>query len=153
MPAVLPTGGSLFYPALPLSSDKRSHHVSFLSHLFSVNASPTAREVARSPVCGKYLAEIAQSVPARRLKITHAPTVSALTAEPATSAPAKKSADKPKTTSSAKSSGRPASRPAARRKEKVKTKTSYYVKSTTNTFSLVKITAERGEKTNADRQR
>lgn len=148
MSAVLPAGGPLFHPASPRFSDKCSHHTSFMTHLMSVNASPSARETVRAPVPGKYFAACAERGLVKRMNIVRAPA-----AKPAGSSSAKKSADRPKTISSARSSGRPASSLTARRKKKVKTKTSYYVKSTTNTFSLVKITAERSEKTYADRQK
>jgi len=154
MPAVLPTGGSLFYPASPRFSDSKSLRSPFIIHLLSVKASPSARAASKMPAFGKYLAALVDLAPAARVKFARAPALGELKTGPATLLlSGKKSTDKPKVASTGRSSGRPASRPVQKRKKKVKTKTSYYVKSTTNTFSLVKITAERSEKTYADRQR
>lgn len=153
MPAVLPTNGPLFYPASPRVCDEKLPRASFITQLAAVKASPCVRAASAKPVSGKYLVARAEMLPARRIKLAAPFALNTLKAGPSSSSSDKKSTDKPKTATTARSSGRPASTPAARRKKKVKTKTSYYVKSTTNTFSLVKITAERSEKTFADRQR
>lgn len=149
MPAVLPTGSPLFYPASPRFSDSKIFRFSFIIHLASVKASPSSRTASKRPEP----AALVDITSRRRLKIARSSASSDLKTAPATSSSSKKSTDKPKSMSTARSSGRAAIRPAQKRKKKVKTKTSYYVKSTTNTFSLVKITAERSEKTYADRQR
>lgn len=149
MSAVLPKLGPLFYPSSARIPASKSNASAFISQLLSVSASPASR----MPVFGKYLAALVEMAPVRNLNAVRAPAVGGLHTEPAAPANNKKSTVRPKLATTGRGAGRPASRPAARRKKKVKTKTSYYVKSTTNTFSLVKNTAERSEKTFADRQR
>lgn len=138
MPVVLPAGVARFYSALTLISPRkpRSQLTSLLmAQLRSVNASASSRAVPAKRPAAASVSGWVKTDPARA------------------GSASRKSPPKPKAATTGRSSGRPASRPPEKRKQKVKTKTSYYVRSSSKTFSLGKITAERSEKTLADRQR